>query len=90
MNKALYDTLKEGDRIIIGLTSLEVATVVSTHTQKGSRRNKIQTKFPYKSTIYPVFYCPRTDRTYLDTKISYIALTPEMIASKDEPLNLLL
>ena len=88
MNKALYDTIKVGDRITIGPTPLEVATVTSTHTERGFRRNKIQTLFPHKKTIYHVFYCERTDRTYLDTRIGYIALTPEMIASKAESENL--
>ena len=87
-NRAIYDTIQEGDRIIVGLTELEVATVISTHTSKGQRRNKIQTKFPHKSTIYSVFYCPKTDRTYLDTRIGYVVLTPENVASKDQPLNL--
>lgn len=89
MNKALYDTIQNGDRIIIGPTPLEIATVISTHTQRGFRRNKIQSVFPHKKTIYSVFYCENTDRTYLDTRTGYIALTPEMIepASKDELEN---
>jgi hypothetical protein len=76
--RLFFETLRPGDKIVLGPTDMEVATIQPIHTRTYTSQ-KLIVKFSYKTTRYCLEYCSKTDTVYLNLKAYCKMITPDMI-----------
>ncbi len=82
MNRLFFESLKPGDKIVIGPTDLEVATIQQRHP-KSKYKDMYTVLFSYKKTRYCLEYCSKTDAVYLSLKCCSKVVSPDMIRRAD-------